>query len=76
MKNNIITIQLPNTDRFNIPVDKDIDITQVGEAGGNPTKYFHDHFLAYRPELFQYSGEEIRRSVIVKIEWHESKNGY
>ena len=51
-----------------VPVDKNIDMTQVGEVGGNPTKYFYDCFLVYRPELFQYSGEEIRRSVIVKIE--------
>ena len=66
MKNNRITIQLPNTDRFNITIDKGIDMAQVGEVGGNPTKYFYDNFLIYRPELFQYSGDEVRRSIILK----------
>ena len=44
MKNNIITIQLPNTDRFNSPIDKDIDMTQVGETGGIPPSIFMTTF--------------------------------
>lgn len=60
-----IVIKMPNNEIFYIPIGKDIELGKVGKIGKTINEYFYYNVLAYNEELSNYSGCEIRKSIII-----------
>ena len=56
---------MPDGEIFYIPIGKDIELGKVGKIGETINEYFYHNVLAYENELSDYSGDEIRKSIII-----------
>lgn len=63
-----IAIKMPDDEIFYIPIGKDIEIGKVGKIGETINEYFYCNVLVCNEELSNYSGCEIRKSIIIGID--------
>ena len=61
-------IRMQDGEIFYISAGRDVDFLKISNIGETINKYVYDNFLAQAVELSDYSGCEIRKSIIIRID--------